>query len=79
MPRTHIPHLLTHLLSEHDVETLRTAMLDRAGQLTGPACEAWMDAVIMMDKHVSASFQRRSKQTPSARRKSLGYRPAVTA
>lgn len=69
-----IPHLLTHLLSDGDCEALRTEMLDRAGEHSGPACKAWMDAVMLLDKHRSESFQRRSAQTPSARRKSLGLR-----
>ena len=70
----YIPHLLTHLLSSAELDALRTEMLERAGNLTGPRCEAWMDAVMLLDKHRSASFQRRSAQTPSARRKSLGLR-----
>lgn len=69
-----IPHLLTHLLSSDDLDALRTEMLDKAGTLTGPACEACIDAVILLDKRRSESFQRRSKATPSARRKSLGLR-----
>lgn len=48
-----IPHLLTHLLSSDDLDALRTEMLDKAGTLTGPACEAWMDAVILLDKRRS--------------------------
>ena len=72
-----IPHLLTHLLTESELDALRTEMLDRAGNLTGPACAAWMDAVMLLDKHRSASFQRRSKLTPSKRRKSLSIRAAV--
>jgi len=70
-----VPHLLTHLLTESELDALRTEMLDRAGALTGPACSAWMDAVMLLDQHRSDSFVRRSNQTPSARRKSLSYRP----
>lgn len=69
-----IPHLLTHLLSEAELDTLRNEMLDRAGLTTGPACDAWLDAVILMDKHRSASFQRRADHAPSSRRKSLSVR-----
>lgn len=73
-----IPHLLTRLLTESEVEALRTEMLDIAGKTTGPACNAWLDAVILLDKHVSASFKRRCCQSPSARRKSLSYRPELS-
>ena len=69
-----IPHLLTHLLSSDDLDALRTEMLEKASTLTGPACQAWMDAVILLDARRSESFHRRAAATPSARRKSLGLR-----
>jgi hypothetical protein len=77
MSANHIPHLLTHLLTEAELDTLRTAFLDRAAESTGAACKAWMDAVMLIDEHRSRSFQRRAAQTPSGRRKSLGYRPTA--
>ena len=69
-----IPHLLTRLLSDSDCEALRAEMLARAVQHTGLACQAWLDAALLLDAHRTASFLRRSEQTPSARRKSLGLR-----
>lgn len=66
-----IPHLLTHLLSADDCDTLRDEMLARANALTGDACLAWMDAALLLSEHRAASYQRRSNMTPSARRKSL--------
>ena len=79
MSANHIPHLLTRLLTESEVEAYRTELLNRAGRATGDACMAWLDAAVLLDKHVQASLARRTKQTPSARRKSLGYRPAPVA
>ncbi len=47
-------------------------MLDKAEAAIGtPASTTWCDAVQMIRDHRSASFHRRAKQTPSARRKSL--------
>lgn len=69
-----IPHLLTRLMSSDDLDALRDEFLARASDSTGPACETWLDAVIILDRHREQSFDRRSKATPSARRKSLGLR-----
>ena len=71
-----IPHLLTRLLSSSELDALRTEMLERAARTTGPACAAWLDAVTLLGRHRSDSFERRSGQTPSARRKSLSAPPA---
>jgi hypothetical protein len=38
-----------------------------------------MDAAILIEKHRNTSFDRRAKQTPSARRKSLDARIRLTA
>ncbi len=70
-----IPHLLTRLLSSDDLDALETAMLDKAEATIGtPASTTWCDAVELIREHRSASFKRRSKLTPSARRKTLGLR-----
>jgi hypothetical protein len=63
-----VPHLLTRLLSSDDLDALETAMLTQTEPPTWPA------AVQMIRDAREASFQRRSKLTPSARRKSLGLR-----
>ena len=73
MSRQRIPHLLTHLLTSDDLDALESTMLDKATPGT-PACATWQAAVQMIQAARSASFQRRSKLTPSARRKSLGLR-----
>lgn len=71
-----IPHLLTHLLSSAELDQLESEMLDKADSAAGtPACQAWQDAVALIQQHRSASFARRSQQTPSARRKSLSLAP----
>jgi hypothetical protein len=36
-----------------------------------------MDAAILIEKHRNTSFDRRAKQTPSARRKSLSHSPVA--
>lgn len=72
-----IPHLLTHLLTSDDLDALEKAMLANAEAEIGKpgnACATWQAAVQLIQQHRSASFQRRSAQTPSARRKSLGLR-----
>lgn len=69
-----IPYLLTHLLNSDDCDAFRTEILNRVGKTTGDADSALLDAVILFDKMRAASFERRSKATPSARRKSLGLR-----
>lgn len=72
-----VPHLLTHLLSSDDLDALEKEMLDKADAAAGQPgdqCAAWQAAVQLVQQHRSASFQRRSKLTPSARRKSLGLR-----
>ena len=72
-----IPHLLTRLLSAAELDRLEAEMLDKAKDAIGtPACATWHDAIDLIRAHRDASYQRRAKQTPSARRKSLGYRPA---
>lgn len=72
-----IPHLLTHLLSSAELDALESEMLDLANAAIGtPACSTWCDAVQLIRKHRSASFQRRTKLTPSKRRKSLSLSPA---
>ncbi len=69
-----IPHLLTRLLTADDCDALRNDLLARAESTTGPACQAWLDAAVLLETTRDASYQRRSKLTPSARRKSLGLR-----
>jgi hypothetical protein len=70
-----IPHLLTHQLSSAELDHLESAILDKAEAAIGtPACATWHDAIDLIREHRSASFQRRAKQTPSARRKSLDAR-----
>ncbi len=72
-----IPHLLTHLLSSDDLDALEKAMLGKADAAAGQGdkeCATWQAAVLLIQEHRSASFQRRSKLTPSARRKTLGPR-----
>lgn len=70
-----IPHLLTRLLSSDDLDALESAMVMQAGAAVGtPASATWMAAAALLEKHRAASFERRSKLTPSARRKSLGLR-----
>jgi len=69
-----IPYLLTHFLTSADLDALEAAMLDKAADAIGtPACTTWHDAVDLIREHRSASFHRRAAQTPSARRKSLGF------
>lgn len=70
-----IPHLLTRLLASDELDALESAMLDRANDALGtPDCTTWCDAVQMIRNCRDASLDRRSNQTPSARRKSLGLR-----
>lgn len=67
-----IPHLLTRLMSSAELDRLEAEMLDIAEAAIGtPACAAWHDAIDIIRAHRDASYQRRAKQTPSARRKSL--------
>lgn len=73
-----IPHLLTRLLTESECDSLRAEMTARATVCAGPARRAWSAAARLLEQHRDASLQRRSRQTPSARRKSLGYRPATS-
>ena len=79
-----IPHLLTRLLTESDLDALNKEIQSLAVQSSDDAVfRTWMDAAILIEKHRNASLDRRSRQTPSARRKSLGYRqnpsPLLTA
>ncbi len=69
-----IPHLLTRLLSSAELDALKSEMLRQAELNTGAATLAWMDAVTLLESHRDSSALRRSAQTPSARRKSLGLR-----
>ena len=69
-----IPHLLTRLLTSDELDSLKAEMLTESHHTTGPASLAWLDAALLVDKHRDASVQRRTDQTPSARRKSLGLR-----
>lgn len=74
-----IPHLLTHLLSSAELDRLEIEMLATAEAAIGtPACATWHDAIDLIRKHRAESFARRARQTPSARRKSLGVRPALS-
>lgn len=71
-----IPHLLTRLLTSDDLDALETEFHSKAiaaadGSLTS---SAWNQAREMIVAARDESFQRRSKLTPSARRKSLGLR-----
>jgi hypothetical protein len=75
-----IPHLLTRLMTESELDALRDEMAARAVATDSKAAaEAWLDALSLLFKHRAVSFARRSNQTPSARRKSLSYRPQVVA
>lgn len=76
MSSNHIPHLLTRLLSSAELDVLKSEMLRQASLNTGAATIAWMDAVTLLESHRDSSAMRRAKQTPSARRKSLGFSPA---
>jgi hypothetical protein len=70
-----IPHLLTRLLTSAELDRLEAEMLAIAeAAICTPACATWHDAVDIIRAHRDASFQRRAKQTPSARRKSLDAR-----
>lgn len=70
-----IPHLLTRLLSSDDLDLLQKAFVQKSAAAIGTAAEKiWIDAALLLEEHRAASFQRRSKLTPSARRKSLGLR-----
>ena len=69
-----IPYLLTRLLNSDDCDAFRNELLARSSNHTGEACSALLDAVMHFDKLRAESFERRSKATPSARRKSLGLR-----
>lgn len=69
-----IPHLLTRLLTSDDCDALKAEFLRQAELNSGDATLAWLDAAVLLDQHREISFQRRSKLTPSARRKSLGLR-----
>ena len=52
--------MTTHHLTEKDCDRLRDDMLARASDTTGPAYQAWLDAVTMLDKHITRSFARRA-------------------
>ncbi len=73
-----IPHLLTRLLSSSELDALENEMLDKAAASIGkPACVVWAQAVELIRTHRNACLFARTNQTPSARRKSLGVRPAT--
>ena len=75
-----IPHLLTRLLSSSELDALENEMLENAVINIGkPACVVWKQAVELIRTHRNASLFTRTHQTPSARRKSLGVRPASPA
>lgn len=74
-----IPHLLTRLLTESELDALNKELQARAVQSSDDAVfRTWMDAAILIEKHRNESFARRVKQTPSARRKSLSYLPQLS-
>jgi hypothetical protein len=74
-----VPHLLTRLKTESELDALNKELQDRAVQSSDDAVfRTWMDAAILIEKHRNSSLARRSNQTPSARRKSLGYRTQIT-
>lgn len=67
-----IPHLLTRLLSSDDLDALTKRYVDLSLAALGtPAEQLWMEAARMLSTAREASYQRRAKLTPSARRKSL--------
>jgi len=74
-----IPHLLTSLLTESECDALIMEMGSRAIAAGGRSFSVWMEAVNLINQHRAASLARRMNQTPSARRKSLGYRPALSS
>jgi len=75
-----IPHLLTRLMTSAELNRLEDEMLAIAKAAIGtPACATWHDAIDVIRAHRDASYQRRSRQTPSARRKSLDSRISPTA
>lgn len=70
-----IPHMLTRLMSESELDALNKEMQALAVKSSNDdVFRTWMDAAILVEKHRNASFERRANQTPSARRKSLSYR-----
>ena len=70
-----IPHLLTRLLSSADLDALTSAYVNLSLAALGtPAEQIWMEAARMLGTAREESFERRSNQTPSARRKSLSRR-----
>ena len=70
-----IPHLLTRLMTESELDTLHSEMAARAvAAESKDASDAWLDAISLLGKCRAASLFRRKKSTPSARRKSLSYR-----
>ena len=71
-----IPHLLTRLLTESECDALREEMLARANSTKSrTASLAWIEAADLLRLRQIESLDRRTSQTPSARRKSLSYRP----
>lgn len=70
-----IPHLLTPLMTASELDALRDEMAARAIAAQNKAAgDAWLDALFLLVQHRAKSLARRKNQTPSARRKSLGYR-----
>lgn len=71
----YIPHLLTRLLTESECDELRDEFLTRANLAVSPAHRVtWTEAAELLDQRRTESLATRFNQTPSARRKSLGYR-----
>lgn len=70
-----IPHLLTRLMTESELDALRDEMAARAVATDSKAAaDAWLEALYLLSEHRAVSLARRKRQTPSARRKSLSYR-----
>jgi hypothetical protein len=72
-----IPHLLTRLLTSDDLDALESELHQKAlaaGDSSHAVAAAWNQAREMIVAARTASYERRSKLTPSARRKSLGLR-----
>lgn len=75
-----IPHLLTRLMTESELDALRDEMAARAVAAHSKAAgEDWLEAIFLLVEHRAKSLARRANQTPSARRKALSYRPSISA
>jgi hypothetical protein len=79
MSSNHIPHLLTRLMTESELDALRDEMAARAiATDSRAAAEAWLEALYLLSEHRAVSLARRRHQSPSTRRKSLSYRPQLS-